>query len=247
MAEASSGSGMDGQSTGKAWIDRSVLADQVYKEILARLMDGKLESGDPLSIDGTARELGVSPTPVREALARLEATGMVVRAALRGYRVAPMLSQAELMDLMEARLVIEPHNAEVACIRADAAFMAKLERSIDDLRLAPNGPQFSDYSSYWEADERFHRLIAEQTRNRFLLGAYNSLGGHVHRFRLFGGTGVRDARVAIEEHSTILAAMKEGDAAGARRAMVAHICGVRERAAREQAREAAKGSLGEPA
>ena len=239
MADVSNRSSMDRQSAGEAWIERSVLADQVYKEILARLMDGKLESGDPLSIDGTARELNVSPTPVREALARLEATGMVVRAALRGYRVAPMLSQAELMDLMEARLLIEPHNAEVACVRADEAFLARLERSIDDLRRAPNGPQFSDYSSYWEADERFHRLIVEQTRNRFLLGAYNSLGGHAHRFRLFGGTGVGDARIAIEEHRSILTAMRAGDAVAARRAMAGHICGVRERAVREQGREEA--------
>lgn len=227
-------------ATGGTWVQRNVLADQVYKEILARLMDGKLESGDPISIDGTARDLGVSPTPVREALARLEATGMVVRAALRGYRVAPRLSHAELMDLMEARLVIEPHNAEVACLRADDAFLAELERTIDDLRRAPNGPQFSDYSSYWEADERFHRMIAEQTRNRFLIGAYNSLGGHVHRFRLFGGTGVRDARSAIDEHSAILAAMRDGDPATARRAMIGHISGVRQRAAQEQEYEAAR-------
>lgn len=220
-------------AAGGAWVQRSVLADQVYTEILARLMDGKLASGDPLSIDGTARDLGVSPTPVREALARLEATGMVVRAALRGYRVAPVLSHDELMDLMEARLLIEGHTAEVACRHADEDFLAKLERSIDDLRQAPNGPQFSDYRSYWEADERFHRTIAEQTGNRFLMGAYNSLGGHVHRFRLFGGTGVRDAGSAIEEHSQIVAAMRRGDAAEARAAMAGHICGVQNRAIQE--------------
>ena len=224
---------MGADAAGGAWVRRSVLADQVYTEILARLMDGKLESGDPLSIDGTARDLGVSPTPVREALARLEATGMVVRAALRGYRVAPMLSHAELLDLMDARLLIEPHNTEMACLHADEAFLAELEHSINDLREAPNGPHFSDYRSYWEADERFHRLIAEQTRNRFLIGAYNSLGGHVHRFRLFGGTGVRDARSAIEEHGGIVAAMRRGDAAQAQAAMTAHLCGVRDRSVRE--------------
>ncbi|MSR99937.1 GntR family transcriptional regulator [Arthrobacter sp. BL-252-APC-1A] len=221
------------EDAGRAWVQRSVLADQVYKEILARLMDGNLKSGDPLSIDGTARELGVSPTPVREALARLESTGLVVRAALRGYRVAPMLSYAELMDLMAARLLIEPHNAEIACTRAEESFLRELEESIADLRQAPNGPQFSDYRSYWEADERFHRLIAERTGNKFLVAAYDSLGGHVHRFRLFGGTGVRDARSAIEEHTLILEAMRRGNPAAAREAMAAHIGGVRARAARE--------------
>lgn len=224
-----------------AWVQRSVLADQVYTEILARLMDGKLDSGDPLSIDGTARDLGVSPTPVREALARLEATGMVVRAALRGYRVAPMLSHTELLDLMDARLLIEPHNAQVACVRADKSFLADLERAIDDLKQAPNGPQFSDYRSYWEADERFHRLIAEQTHNKFLIGAYNSLGGHVHRFRLFGGTGVRDSGSAIREHGVILAAMREGNAVQAQAAMASHLCGVRDRAAREHESSRAAG------
>jgi DNA-binding GntR family transcriptional regulator len=215
------------------WVERSVLADQVYKEILARLIDGDLESGDPVSIDGTARELGVSPTPVREALARLESTGMVVRAALRGYRVAPLLTHDELLDLMDARLLIEARNAELACGRADPPFLEALERSIDDLRDAPNGPHFSEYRSYWEADERFHRLIAEQTGNKFLLGAYESLGGHVHRFRLFGGLGVQDARFAVEEHARILEALRRGDPAGARTAMSGHLCGVRERAIRE--------------
>ena len=131
---------MDTTVPGGTWVQRSILADQVYKEILARLMDGKLKSGDPISIDGTARALGVSPTPVREALARLESTNMVVRAALRGYRVAPLLTHEELLDLMDARLLIEPYNAELACGRADATFLESLERSIDDLREAPNGP-----------------------------------------------------------------------------------------------------------
>ncbi len=215
------------------WVQRSILADQVYKEILARLMDGKLESGDPISIDGTARTLGVSPTPVREALARLESTGMVVRTALRGYRVAPMLTHEELLDLMDARLLIEPYNAELACDRADEHFLEALQGSIDDLRAAPNGPHFSDYRSYWEADERFHRLIAEQADNKFILGAYNSLGGHVQRFRLFGGVGVRDARSAIQEHGRILRAFRRRDAAAARMEMAGHICGVRERAIHE--------------
>ncbi|WP_258069832.1 GntR family transcriptional regulator [Arthrobacter sp. SX1312] len=218
---------------GGSWVERSVLADQVYKQVLSRLMDGKLSSGDPLSIDGTARELGVSPTPVREALARLESTGLVTRAALRGYRVAPMLSHVELSDLMDARLLLEPHNAEVACHRADTAFLEALRQSIDDLRVAPNGPHFSDYRSYWEADERFHRLIVEQTANKFLLSAYDSLGGHVHRFRLFSGVGVRDAESAIDEHTRILTAMRRGDAGAARVAMASHIYGVSERAIHE--------------
>lgn len=233
MSAGSKGGPVGRGMTDESWVQRSVLADQVYKQVLSRLMDGNFTSGDPLSIDGTARELGVSPTPVREALARLESTGLVTRAALRGYRVAPMLSHTELSDLMDARLLLEPHNAEVACSRAGEAFLAALQQSIHDLREAPNGPHFSDYRAYWEADERFHRLIVEQTANKFLLSAYDSLGGHVHRFRLFSGVGVRDAASAIDEHSRILAAMRRGDPTAARIAMASHICGVGERAIHE--------------
>ena len=66
-------------------VSRQVLADHVYEELLASLMDGRLEPGAAVSIDGTARELDVSPTPVREALARLEHTGMVRARQLLGY------------------------------------------------------------------------------------------------------------------------------------------------------------------
>src|SRR5690606_8264981 len=64
-------------------VSRSVLADQIYNALLQWLMDGRLQPGDRVSIDGMAREFNVSPTPVREALARLESTGMVAREAMR--------------------------------------------------------------------------------------------------------------------------------------------------------------------
>ena len=116
MQLASSGSRPEGHHAGRP-VSRQVLADHVYEELLASLMDGRLEPGAAVSIDGTARELDVSPTPVREALARLEHTGMVRRVALKGYRVAPMFTQEDFAELMEARLAIEPVNARLACAR----------------------------------------------------------------------------------------------------------------------------------
>lgn len=216
-------------SGGPRTINRQVLADHVYQELLASLMDGRLEAGTGISIDGMARELDVSPTPVREALARLESTGMVRRVALKGYRVAPLFTTEELAELMDARLVIEPVNAQRACERVTPELYAQLEQSIIDLRTAPTGPSFSEFRTYWEADERFHRLIAEQAHNQFLLSAYNALGGQVQRFRFFGGLGVTDADHAIAEHSAILEAFKLGDAGRAREMMIAHISGVKER------------------
>lgn len=192
-------------------------------------MDGRLEAGTPVSIDGMARELDVSATPVREALARLEATGMVRRTVLRGYRAAPLFTPAELADLIDARLMIEPTNAFMACSHSDFNLSAQLAQAIDDLKAARRGPSFSEFRAYWEADERFHRLIAEHADNQFLLSAYNALGGQVQRFRFFGGLGVTDADFAIAEHTEILRAFEAGDAELARQKMIAHIEGVKHR------------------
>ena len=216
-------------STIKGASARQVLADHVYDDLMLALVDGRLAADSPLNIDALAREMDISQTPIREALARLESTGLVVRAALRGYRVAPLFTEEELTELMEARELLEPENAFRACGLATSDLLDQLEKSIDDLRNAPVDGAGNSIRPYWEADERFHRIIAEHAGNRFLLAAYTALGGHVQRFRLFGGLGVSDAGPAISEHATILQAMRAGDAELARTAMHDHICGVRQR------------------
>jgi len=214
-------------------ITRQVLADHVYEAVLAALMDGRYEPGAGLSIDGLARDLAVSPTPVREALARLEATGMVHRVALKGYRVAPLFTPDELAQLMAARIVMEPPNAAAACARVTPQMIASLERAVTDLRTAPTGPSYAEYREYWQADERFHRIIAGGAGNRFLLTAYNSLGGQVQRFRFFSGLGVTDAQAAIDEHTRVIDAFRVGDPEGARLTMLEHIRGVQRRSVQD--------------
>ena len=109
-----------------------------------------------------------------------------------------------------------------------------LDRSIAELRKAPTAPPSARYRDYWQADRRFHDLIAESADNRFLLMAYNCLGGQVQRFRLFTGLGVTDAEDAIKEHTAILACLHvAGAEEGARRAMVKHLRGVKARSIRD--------------
>src|SRR5690606_18753046 len=95
-------------------LTRRALADQVYDRLIADLVDGRIEPDSAISIDGLARSLGVSQTPIREALGRLEATGLVTRLPFKGYRAAPPLSLEDLRQLSEARRVIEPANARLA-------------------------------------------------------------------------------------------------------------------------------------
>ncbi|MGB7448666.1 MAG: GntR family transcriptional regulator [Ornithinimicrobium sp.] len=214
----------------------SSLVDQVYESLVGGLLDGSLDSGDSISIDGTARHLGVSPTPVREALARLESTGNVVRVPRRGYWVAELPNVRQMADLMDARLVIEPFLAEMTCARATPALYRELEEAIEAMDRAPSGPEPAAIRDYHRADERFHRLIAEQAGNSALLRAYEALGGHGQRFRLFIGVGVQDARFAISEHRELLAALRRGVGPEVYRIMYEHIAGVKERALAEEAR-----------
>ena len=212
---------------------RRVLADSVLEAVLARLMDGDLPPGSPLNIEALARELDVSPTPVREALARLEATGLLQRAALRGYSVAPPPSAKDMSDLMDARLVLEPVNALLACIRVDSDFLRRLDQAVQDFERAPRGGSYDGFREYWAADERFHGLIAEQSGNRSLLTAYRSLGGHAQRFRQFAGVGVTDAAIAVAEHKAILQAFHVQNPELARDEMVRHIERARARSLEE--------------
>jgi len=221
-------------STGRPAATRQVLADHVYDELMVALVDGRLGAGEPLNIDALSRDMQLSQTPIREALARLESTGLVVREALKGYRVAPLFSATELDELMDARAVLEPENAFRACATSAADLIPQLERSIHDLAEFKDN-QSSSIRPYWQADERFHRLIAEGANNRFLLSAYTALGGHVQRFRLFGGLGVSDADFAIAEHTEILAAFQAGEADLARDKMADHIASVKHRAISDEA------------
>jgi len=109
------------------------LADTVYNVLLDQFMDGSRAAGESLNIAELSVELKVSQTPIREALARLENTGLVDREALRGYRVAPGLSEAEIDRLTDARLVIEPVLAALAATRATPEFLGGLLDSIAEL------------------------------------------------------------------------------------------------------------------
>lgn len=221
---------------------RNTLVDQVYERLIELLLDGTLNSGDPISIDGTARHLGVSPTPVREALARLESTGNVVRVAMRGYRVPEMPDAKEIADIMEARLLIEPRLAELACSRVDAELLDALGSAIEEQERAPHTADVAAIQKYHRADERFHRLIAEYADNSALLRAYDALGGHGQRFRLFKGVGVQDSACAIAEHRDIVAALQRGFGPEVYRIMHAHIGCVKERALAEHAGRAGRQS-----
>ena len=224
-------------------IERRGLRDHVYDRVLYMLLGTNIAPGTRLSIDAIARDLDVSPTPVREALVQMERTGLVTRVANKGYRVAPPLADDRLDALFDARIVLE--CGAIALAAADSPRLVPLlEGALDAqtamtsaIRTATNAGDIplELLREYFTVDWRFHQLIFEATHNPFLIDMSDSIATRVHRMRQTVQTGVSDADDAVLEHRAVLDAVAHGpDAAAA--AMRSHIEKVRERSRRDSVR-----------
>ncbi|MCU1411676.1 MAG: hypothetical protein JWR04_2383 [Rhodoglobus sp.] len=203
-----------------------MLADEVYDAVIGLLLDGDIPAGARANIESIARDLGVSPTPVREALARLESEGLVVKQALKGYTVAAPLDARGFEDLFHMRLLLEPDAARLAAARIPAEKIAELRTAINDMIAAVDaGPvsneRFADYKAFLVGDSTLHRVIAEATGNGLLSDAIVRLRPHMHQYRLhFDRDGAHQTNL---EHTAIVDALEKGDSASADAAMRSHL------------------------
>src|SRR4051794_28057574 len=143
---------------------REVLADGVYEAIKTLIMDRGIEPGAKINMESVSRDLDVSPTPVREALARLESDGLVTKKPLVGYTAAPLLDARGLDELFELRLMLEPVAARWAAGGITAPRVAELSRMLTDVREFSGTASGDDYRGYREValhDGQFHDAIAE--------------------------------------------------------------------------------------
>lgn len=217
---------------------RRVLRDQVYDVLLDRIAAGEFAAGEPLGIDPIAAQLDVSPTPVREALVQLEATGLVVRTALRGYRVAPPLSPEAMEELFAARKLIEIGAARHAFAnRAELLPVLRQRHAIHRAHteliqgIQSDDPSYHEaLAEYLKADWGFHQAIFDATHNRFIAPMSQRISTHSQRLRQFVDTHLLDADYALAEHGKVLAAFESGDEDAVIAAMTSHIDGVRTRA-----------------
>lgn len=109
------------------------LADEVYDTLLGQLMSLRIEPGSRVTIDVLARELGVSQTPIRDALNRMEAEGLVVQVPHAGYRIPPQITRHRFEDMLEVRLLLEPAAARRSAERASSAQVAGLRRMLEEM------------------------------------------------------------------------------------------------------------------
>jgi DNA-binding GntR family transcriptional regulator len=205
---------------------RRALADDVYDAVLGLLMDQVIEPGSRASIDGIARQLNVSPTPVREALARLESEGLVVKKALKGYTAAPLLDSDGLRQLFEMRRLLEPYAARNAAGELNADALQQLAELCEAMHRSGEAAhtgedRFKDYKDFANQDAEFHRLIAEHSGNALLADAIARLRSHMHQYRIYFRHGVVEETSG--EHEAVLEALRSGKPASAEKAMLDHI------------------------
>jgi DNA-binding GntR family transcriptional regulator len=205
---------------------RSTLGEDVYETLKASVLEHTLAPGERVNIDGLARELAVSPTPVREALARLESDGLVSKRPLVGYTVSPLLTRAEFSDMFDMRLLLECAAARWAAERATA------EQRADICAEAAKTVSADQDDGRWHAaftalDASVHDRIASASHSPLLIDGISRLHAHLHlhrRYFPYEQTGVTG-----EEHQRIADAIRNGDGDAAEAAMREHLTRARER------------------
>ncbi len=204
-------------------LSRSALAARAYDAMKCMILDQEIAPGAHLAIDALAQSLGVSPTPVREALARLEGDGLIVREDNGRLRVALPLDRAAFEELYAVRLEIEPLAASLAAGGASDAELAGLRDCIAQITPAAGSGSSADYAAFVTADAAFHETIARGGRNRFLADTVRHLHIHHRLAFLYRRRGIVDWQVAGREHAQIADAIAARAPERAAHLMRAHI------------------------
>lgn len=237
-------------------VHRQVLRAEVEELILERLLESRWAPGSRLSIDGLARDLEVSPTPVREAMVSLERSGLVEYVALRGYVVAPMLDAEQMTELLDARKAVEAAALDRAFEHFDALLedLEVAHRAHGDVVASIEQTGEVTYEllqEHFRADWHFHQIFFERAENRYLAKMVETLRSHSHRMRQTwaGGLPALDIHEAYTEHGRILEKVRRHHQDGALQALVDHLDAVLERSLSitENKPEQVAEQMGEPA
>jgi DNA-binding GntR family transcriptional regulator len=206
--------------------ERTRLSDRVYEQLETMLLDGVIQPGQRIRVDAISRLLGVSQTPVRESLSRLEAEDLVTKTHLIGYSASPKLTPARFEDLFEARFLIEPSCAGLAAGRHQRIQIEPIVELSTQMRQGYEDDLMT-YGAFAKKDAELHAAIIDATGNGYFREIFDKLHCHLQLFRL-----LRDSRVtedALDEHDEIVTALAERDEERATAAMTAHLTASRAR------------------
>lgn len=187
-----------------------------YRRLLDEIRNGALAPGARLREIELAERLGISRTPVREAIRQLEADGLVTHLPRQGATIRS-LDHAEVVELYEMRAVLEGTAARLAARAASDIELAELSALNEELAQAPAGAQAR------EINRVFHRTLIEAARNRFLIKAMSALQ---KTLLILGPTTLAEparARAAVAEHGAVLEALLAREGGRAETAMRLHV------------------------
>lgn len=211
-----SGDGLD--------VDVGSVADRVHRALRARILAGELAPGARLHQEALSAELGVSRTPLREAIQRLASDGLVDVLPNRGARVADVKPE-DMEAAYTARLVIEPAAAAMAATAATGEDVAAMRGAIDEHRAA-----LEDAHEAFGANRRFHLAVMRASQNTYLLRFAETLWAGRVGMRIYEAQ--RNAAEFIaqdaDDHAAIADAIAQGDADVAERLMREHIAAARD-------------------
>ncbi len=190
-------------------------AEAAYQELSARILDGSMQPGSTIRQETLAAALGVSITPLREALRRLESDGLVILEAHRTLTVAP-LSATEVRELYAVRLQLDPFAAGLAAEKAPAAVLERIQS------LAAR-PMKSTARARLKANREFHQAIYHSCGNATLSEMLDSLWDRTDRYRMIVVKVEGEERKVEREHRAIAVALGARDIALATLLMHEHV------------------------
>jgi DNA-binding GntR family transcriptional regulator len=204
---------MEPQGNKKVW---------VYENLKRRIISVELAPGSPIIEAEFAAELGVSKTPIREALRQLERDGFVSNVPSRGSMITHITSQ-EIHDVFQIREIIEAGAAKRAAQNGGSTEIAKLREEND--RILKDIDTAEEYVHEWGAWEDIHQLIVQSLGNAGLVEVYQGLLDRIHRIRNYYGKRLTRRRYhdIIVEHNRIAEAVMNGDGNQAETLMQDHL------------------------
>lgn len=197
--------------------------DFAYRRVRELILSGRLQPGAVINQAALAREIGISTTPLREALRRLAQQGLVELDAHRDARVT-RLDAEEARDLLEVRRALDPLAASLAAERRTPEDVAEMRAALQDLDALPRDPTPEQLAGH----RRLHEAVYRASHNALLVDMLDGLWDTADRYRrhaLQVERSVEDRAATSREHARLVAAVVEGDAATAAEVMRDHIRG----------------------
>jgi anthranilate phosphoribosyltransferase len=188
-------------------------------EITKAILRGELKPGERLMEIQLANKLGVSRTPIREAIRKLELEGLVLMIPRKGAEVA-QITEKNMQDVLEVRKALEELSVQLACERITPEQVEEMKMAAEDFRKVLKS---GDVTKIAEADVKFHDIIFAATNNQRLITLLNNLREQMYRFRVEYLKQKECYPQLLEEHDKLIALISGGEVEEACELMGCHI------------------------